>query len=393
MKNRGFGLVELLIALALFAMVVAGIARFNADQRRQQVAARLVAEYVGDYMMISRASREYVSANKGPWAASSVNVITVAMLRTAGFLPTSYAVRSTGDGTTPFGNTFRIVSIKAATGTVASTVIGETGNAIAARLEAAGIAADATGIAQFKRQVAAKLAEQGLAAGTIIGGTTVVTSAGTNGWTKALGTYFPTAPTQMAVATLIGFPDLEVDGGGGAPDDAPTYGTCTVQPARCHISSNPQSGSSDICSGSYMTPLNAGCPVGQTMLKQFTHCMGQGTVIAAPEIGSSLTAGRDEQVDTQPYKDSHQTYCFDRCNGNVGCQTQCGPGRTQGNTNDDAVIYIGKVSINNVPVSTYTCRTERGNYLAALGTYGSYHLIAQNGPNAALDALCCTPAP
>lgn len=226
MKNRGFALTELLIAVAVLMVIFGLLARQAAESRRRSVINQIVAEYVTDFQLIGRASREFVNAAKSTWGAGTVNTITFTNLRSGGYLPSSFAARSTGDGTTPMGNSYSIVSIKDASGSGATTVVSESGSALAARLESAGLASDATGLAQMKRRIAAALVEQRVIAGTIDAGTTVVNGAGSNGWTKALAAYFGSAPTQPATAVLIGFKDLETDVSGGSPDDNVNHGEC-----------------------------------------------------------------------------------------------------------------------------------------------------------------------
>lgn len=370
---RGFGLVELLIALAIMAVVLAGSARYLQEQRRRAVITQISGEYVNDLLTAARGLRAYVDANKSTWAAGSVNVVPLSTLRTGGYLPTSFAARTTGDGTTPMGNTYTMVAIKAATGSDAPAVVGEVGNALAARLEAAGLAADASGMMALKRQIASTLSAS-VPAATIGAGTTVATGSGSNGWTKALAAYFPTAPSQPAVAALVGFPDLELEGGGGGGGEENPMNMYAI----CDVSLGNRFGTSGSCSAPTVT------------VKSWDSCQSSGFVVPVPEIGSALTFGIQHNSLGPVVTETEKNQCVAKCSGNATCENSCisNMNSLNGQGTGDAYTDYSQVSINNVIVASGLCRSRD---CVAGSTLGTYSCSGQSVPVGTRDALCCEP--
>lgn len=214
-RQRGWLTFELVVILLLIGMfVLPAIVANQSRVSRNVTRDKLRSEYVDDFSLFYRAVRSYIPTVEGTWAAGSRNVITVAQLRTANLLPPSWAARDTGDGTTPIGSTFVAYSIKGSGATPTQTVITESGNASLARLESLGFPQpDATnavpGLLDIKRQVASRLWDAGIPAGTLDAGTLTVAGAGSNGWTRGVNAWFVSAAQQPFVVGMLGFPELE----------------------------------------------------------------------------------------------------------------------------------------------------------------------------------------
>lgn len=110
--QRGFTLIELVIALAILAVLASAAIPYAATQIRNQAAEKVAREMLA----IADAAKSFYVANAA-WPPS------IAALETAGYLPSSWSA------TNPFGNAYTISS--GTTLTVASTVATDVARAVA----------------------------------------------------------------------------------------------------------------------------------------------------------------------------------------------------------------------------------------------------------------------
>lgn len=286
--------------------------------------------------------------------------------------------RRTTDGESPWGPNYAIAAIKESitvNGTakeVARAVIFETGASLLSRLKRAGYEDTAEAKLGLKRTVAVKaVANHKLLAGFVPAGS--FTSTGSlSAFTKVLTPWIgPTAPTEAIAVVLIGFPDLETDGGGGGP--VPPLGNasaCRVRPA-------------------FQAPFtnvytNGTCQSGETLLRTFPHCATEGAIFGVTEIGSSVTVGRRSLESTVSIPQNQIDECIGfyddiTCNGAYSTIT----------TNYRNSQVNGLVTINNVTLADYWCSSGVYEW-RGVGQPGIFGPFGASFPNGYTDALCCT---
>ena len=306
-RARGFSLVEILVVIIVLGILAVLGAREFRDRQQATARTSVVSEYVSDFSIVARAAYEYALANSTTWADNTRVDITFAQLRTAGFLPAGFTTRNTGDGTTPLGNTFVMGGQIDANDNV-RVVVAESGNAHPQRLSSMGFI-DANGVAQIKRQIAGELVRRGVGGATLAAGSTTATGGGSNPWTVSVAGFLPAAPGQIAVATLVGFPELEPEGITGRPNEQIDLGRCRPSSPTCP-------GPSQICSTSSQQ-VAAAVPAGRTVEGRWPHCLvgGMDTFYPVAHNSAVITLGNSSR-DAQTFSDSDCAfYAGQRCNG------------------------------------------------------------------------------
>lgn len=306
----GFTLVELLVVVGILAILASVGLKVFRDRIQENTRQQVVADYVNDISLVARAAREYARTNAPTWAVDTRVDITLAQLSAAGLLPASFANRSTGNGTTPFGNTYAIAAQRNAQNR-ARAVVAETGAANAARLQALGLT-DATTLASIKRDIAAKLVSSRVAGGAVIGAaSTNATGGGSNPWTMNVAGFLAAAPAQPAAAALVGFPELEPEGTGSTPTGGINLGQCRVSSPTC-------TGTSQLCPNP-SEQVAAQIPSGRTVQGRWPHCMisGGDSFFPVAQNSAVITLGRTV-ANSRSFSDSDcGFYANSRC-GNCG---------------------------------------------------------------------------
>lgn len=233
-RRDGYVVMELLVVLAILAVFVGVFASRASERAVVERRELLVDEYVKELPVLTRAVRAFVASDAASFAVDTVRVITLTELTTAGLLPASFAARPTGAGTTPMGHAYRIAAIRSSADNRTRTVISEAGGANIQRLAMLNYVTTGGAPLEVKRDVATKLASAGLTAAYLLAGNATARDAGSNGWTRDVAAWVPTAGLQAGVTVLLGFPELEPIGGPGVGGGGgPNLGRCRVQPPGC----------------------------------------------------------------------------------------------------------------------------------------------------------------
>lgn len=382
--SRGFTLMELLAVLAVLA-VLGGLAiRDTLEKRTQAARASLIEDYGTDLATMDRAVRAFIGTNGALFTAGTVRVITLAELQTANLLPSTWANRSTGVGTSPLGQTYRIVGLKDATDGKIRAVIYENSAAAVLRLQTMGYDTSAGAPMTLKRDVGANLLSRKVVAGTFAAGASTAIGAGSNGWTKSLAAYVGSAPAQASAVVLVGFPDLEPSGPSGGPGSGLDLGRCAPRSMTC-------SGPSGICSNAAQQ-VAATCPAGRTQQGRWPHCLPPGgdTFYPVAQNSAVITLGRSERSDRTFSDGECRTYAqqksgtIDTTNPNYITWYQDCESRTTYWRYTDVILNNGVQQRNWCEYQSYFFQGS-GASTQIVMTYPQH---AQNAP-ATDDIFCC----
>lgn len=355
-RQAGFTMVGVLIGLALAVVTMFGWMQYSGKLQRLALQDSGIKQQAQEMKIMTDAVRAYVDANKASWTNGSRQVITVAQLITAGYLPANFAVRHNvaTPGTTPLGQRYRAISIKAANdvppvapGTVRSIVLQEN-SAVLGALDRLYIANTAAEILGFQRKVALiGNRDHRLVTGAIAQGTSAGLGVG-GAFTKDLTAWLTTPATAAFSVSFLGFPDLGGDDGGGGPEGYPV-GDCVVSAARAFVG-NPTLLVEQACPADY--PINAG---------SWPHCKYPGGPVSVtlPLIGTAVTLS--EQTETRfdlPYS-SCMSYAFSAAG--------CSPGQ---NVLDPCAVTITSIA--------QGCSQTQSSYTSTLVSLNAGYI---SGPN------------
>lgn len=312
--QRGFTLFETLIVLAIGVAVIGGIMfvmQANERSERRDNATRVQAQ---EMATIAKAARQWADTTGEDWTDGSRNVVTIDDLVDNGLLPDDFAARDPDPlvmGVTPTGQRYTIVSVKnGPSGSLyhdptvdegkIRTVIWDEGTPVAGRLERVGVQNVAGAITAWKEAVSLYASnEYSIPMGVLVVGSGEVRGVGRS-FTKDVIDWIENEVSQPAAVALVGFPDLEGDGGPTEPTGPVGSQGCEdvqiiEEGAGCPYATNPGQ-----CSVSYDEPM---CPSGYEELAATYICednnIGSPVVAMAGSTGT-FVLGREVESITTP---------------------------------------------------------------------------------------------
>lgn len=375
-KQRGFTLFESLIVLAIGVAVIGGIMfvmQANARAERRDAAA---AAQGLEMTMIAKAARQWADTEGENWANGSRNVVTIDALVDNGLLPEDFAARDVDErlpGVTPTGQRYTIVSIKnGPSGSLyydpdvdegkIRTVIWDDGNPVVGRLERIGVPNIVGAIMAFKESVGMWVTTKAPVPepmGVLAPRVGEVRGVGRS-FTKDVIDWIEDPLSQPAAVTLVGFPDLEGDDGGGGSTGA-VSDTCEEIRFIEERQGCPGATNSTQCAASYVEPS---CPAGWEELMAGHICQANpySPLINTTSGLGAIVFGMERRTLEEPPSVVTVPQC-----GSSGCtQTTLACGAATMNQN------TGYATLNGARIGTmeclYTYQSTRIQYGA--GLYG-----------------------
>ncbi|MGQ0600549.1 MAG: type II secretion system protein [Anaerolineales bacterium] len=228
-RRSGFTMVEMAVALTIAVSLFGLIAMALGNFRTSQLQSRLASQEASELNILQEAARKYVAAQQLSWTAGQRVEISITTLIADGHLPPNFAKRVGPGGTdavgsTPFGQPYRVVSIKHATDGKVRTIITETLAPLAARLAKVGVTYERASIAALKAQIAGiGVVNHRAIAGTVAAGTTSATGYLGAFSDFSLVNWLQSAPAEAIAVYFLGFPEL------GGEDSNPTTPTAQYE--------------------------------------------------------------------------------------------------------------------------------------------------------------------
>lgn len=385
--QRGFTLFESLIVLAIGVAVIGGIMfimQANARAERRDAAA---AAQGLEMTMIAKAARQWADTEGESWANGSRNVVTIDALVDNGLLPEDFAARDVDErlpGVTPTGQRYTIVSIKnGPSGSLyydpnvdegkIRTVIWDEGDPLLGRLERIGVPNVVGAIMAFKESVGMWVTTKAPVPepmGVLAPRLGEVRGVGRS-FTKDVIDWIEDPLSQPAAVTLVGFPDLEGDDGGGGSTN-PTGPYCddivfVDEADGCAGATSPTQ-----CEARYAAPT---CPSGYSQIASAQLCAAS-TSSTAPEIfaGEWGTVIMAREVERRSQPPSQVPYYY-----------QCGPSTCTGFLacgGSEYTSIIGYAEYNGARVGNLQCLRQ---YTASQMQYSSQPFTPPRCVNATTD--------
>jgi hypothetical protein len=280
--------------------VIGGIMYVMQAQERSNRRDAATIVMADELANISKAARQWATTEGEAWEDGSRHVVSIDDLVDNGLLPDDFAARDPDplvQGVTPAGQRYTVVSVK--NGPAGSlyhdpnvdvgkirTVIWDEGDPVAGRLERIGIAHTAGAILAWKESVALDTSrEHRIPAGVLAVGSGEVRGVGRS-FTKDVIDWIENEVTQPAAVALVGFPDLEGDGGGGGT--GPT-GPAVTQYEDCQVIEDMEGcGGGGIGSSCpWWDPPS--CPAGYDELAQPRVCGTAGQTVRSTDVGMMVS--------------------------------------------------------------------------------------------------------
>jgi prepilin-type N-terminal cleavage/methylation domain-containing protein len=389
-RSRGFTLIEIVVVLALAALITLAVVNSLAQKSRELAKDRAVTDYVTDLSILARAAQTYAASQVSTWPADTIQTITLAQLQGAGQLPASFGQRATGV-TTPLGTSYSVRAMKVTGQSKARVAVTEFGTSPPVTREAYGLGSVATdqtsAIAGVKARVGRKLADLNLVSATLAAGSTTAVGAGGNTWTKDIALYLSASPSETAIAVLSGWPDLDPAGGGsGGPTGGINIGKCRPVTATC-------------ASGQYCdNPADeraAVLPSGRSAQGTWPHCLQ----ISHNNVDTFFPVAQNSAVMTLGFSQtSSKTFTAVDCSNYANAVAGLDPSNPVWKYNynqcdaKQTTYYFTDVYLNNGKQYTNTCGWESwGFFTDAYGNYtiGRYYNFWSDNPPVSNDIFAC----
>ena len=230
-KERGFSILELSIVLFIGAGLLTTFILMLQNFRLSEAYKTYSSIQAREMVQVRDAASKYVKSQQATMALGQRLEYGVDTLIRQNYLPNDFALRDSGAGPTagisPFGQPYKIVSIKDALDKKVRTVIYDDGVPKAARLARAGVTRVAASILALKGEIAGRgVLEQKAITGTVAAGATAATGYLNTFANFSVEAWILTPPVEAISMVFLGFPELGdtgVTGTGG-----PRYTGCAL---------------------------------------------------------------------------------------------------------------------------------------------------------------------